>query len=388
MALGIDDLLKPSTTDEIKAQIYQLLEGLGVSTTSWLAGAPTRTVIAVVSAVLSGFTNLAVTIARSGFLDTAEGGWLTLLALLVYNVTRVEATFATGEVTLDNTAGGVFSFGAGEVIFKNTATSKTYVNVAPFTLGALETGKVVAVVAQELGTDSNAAPGQIDALVTTLTGVTVTNALAVVGVDAELDPDLRQRCRDSLGALSPNGPRAAYEYVAKTPELNGGVAVTRVKRLTPPGDGTLTIVIAGPAGPVGGATVALVQTGIDEHATPEVVTATVADSVAKPFTRNVTLHVSAAAGLTTTDWQTLAKAALADYVAQLAIGGLVLPPATSGVVPWRALVGELEAIEIDEVRGYVLHASLDTEADVALLENEVATLDTGTVTVTVVQVAA
>ena len=54
---------------------------------------------------------------RAGFLETARGPWLTLLARNMFGVERGEATFATGEIQLTNGGGGVFSFNPDEVRF-------------------------------------------------------------------------------------------------------------------------------------------------------------------------------------------------------------------------------------------------------------------------------
>ncbi len=376
MATDINDLLETATADQIKTSIYALLVDLGVTTTSWQPGAVVRTIIVVLSTLLAGYFALVNTIAKSGFLDYAVGGWLTLLASLVYAVERVEATFATGSVTLNNAGGGLYTFGPGEFVCKASALEKTYTNTASFTLDPLETGLVVPIIAQEIGSASTASPAQIDTLVTVMTDVTVSNALAVTGVDAETDESLRERCRDSLGALSPNGPKSAYEYIATTPELVGGVIINRVKVLPPPGDNTLTVVIAGPNGAVSGGDVTAVQTGIDANATPEIGTVVVQSATNLALTFVVTLWVSAASALSPSAWQTMAKDALVAWVKTLPIGGVDL--GSGGKVLFRQAIGVLENID-----QYVLQASLTPESDTSLTSTQVATLVAGDVTVTV-----
>lgn len=89
------------------------------------------------------------------------------------------------------------------------------------------------------GSTSNA--GAIDTLQTTLIGVTCSNAGALVGDDAETDTELRLRCRSKLASLSPNGPAAAYDFVARSSALNGGVTVTRTQVEADSDTGSLTI---------------------------------------------------------------------------------------------------------------------------------------------------
>jgi hypothetical protein len=70
--------------------------------------------------------------------------------------------------------------------------------------------------ADEAGSDSNAAAGEIDTLVTTMLGVTCSNdTLAALGIDEESDESLRERCRAKLGMLSPNGPARRYNAVVR-----------------------------------------------------------------------------------------------------------------------------------------------------------------------------
>jgi len=76
------------------------------------------------------------------------------------------------------------------------------------------------------------------------------------------------------------------------------------------------------------------------------------------------------------------KSALVDYVNSLPIGGLL-----AGIVPWRALVGVIECIEVEGVR-HVLQASLATESDIGYGDpSEVAVLDPANIAVTIVQVS-
>lgn len=388
MSLPLDTLFASMTPAQVKRQLYTLLDGLGLQTTAWFSGAPTRTLIAIVAPLLSGLANVGVLLARSGFLDTAEGEFLKLLARLVYKVEPIEATFATGAVTLDNVGGGSFDspgFDAGDVVFRNVTTDATYVNSAPFALAALQTGLVVPVVAQQLGAALNAAPGEVSEIVTTMLGVNVTNALAIEGRDAELPDELRQRCLDSLGALSPAGPQAAFDYVARTPELNGGVAVTRSRKVPPTGDGTLLLIVAGPGGALSSPDVALVQAGVDAHATPDNTTAIVQSATNKALSYVVTVYVDADANRDDVYWEELTKATLVEYVRRQPIGGQNF--GAGGVVPWRGVIGELRAIRVDDVPGYVLQAGLASEADTAIAGTEVPVLDETDVTVTVVQVA-
>src|SRR5690606_27186702 len=114
---------------------------------------------------------------------------------------------------------------AGDLTFQSSASGKTYRNTEGGTLDTANPTLTLDVLAEEIGADSNAAAGEIDTLVTTLIGVTATNAAAVVGSDEEDDDDLRQRCRDALAALSPNGAAQAYSFIARSTLRSDGTPV-------------------------------------------------------------------------------------------------------------------------------------------------------------------
>jgi uncharacterized phage protein gp47/JayE len=158
-------------------------------------------------------------IAAAGFLDYAEGAWLELLAWNVFHVEKIKATYASAVLglKLTNTGGGFYVIEPGDVIVAHATTKKTYRNTTGGTLNP-GVGQVLRLdlVADEAGADSNATVGTITDLVTTSLGVTVTNEVALAGLDEESDPALRQRCRDSLATLSVGGIKNAYEYYAKS----------------------------------------------------------------------------------------------------------------------------------------------------------------------------
>src|SRR5690606_13147343 len=99
-----------------------------------------RTVIAAVAVIIAALSQLIALIARGGYLDLAEGAWLRLKARYDYGIEWQGPTFAGGKVTLNNTGGGIYSFGPDEIVLINTATGKEYRNVEAVEIGALQTG--------------------------------------------------------------------------------------------------------------------------------------------------------------------------------------------------------------------------------------------------------
>jgi hypothetical protein len=102
MTSPTDALITPLSFDEIRASIYNVLAATGVTTSTWKPGAVVRTIISGVAIVLAGLSAFIALLAASAFLPLATGEWLRLVALYVFNVVRIEATFATGSVTLVN----------------------------------------------------------------------------------------------------------------------------------------------------------------------------------------------------------------------------------------------------------------------------------------------
>src|SRR3990172_50200 len=311
------ELTTPLTVDEIKTAIYAALAANGAATTTWKPGAVVRTIITGVAIVLAGFSRLQAAIAKSGFLELAEGDWLTLVALYVYGVDRDTGSFATGNVTLDNAGGGVYSGDPGDLVVMNPTTLQTYTNTAAYSIDALETGVIVPVQAVLLGADGTSTPGTITAVVTPLSGVTVTNAAAVVGSDAELDPALRIRCREKTGMLSPNGPRDAYAYVAKTTTRSDGssIGVTRGKSVAD-GIGGVDVycadadgVVTGTVGDLG-TDLGVIDEAIQTQVVPLGITARVHTAVANTIAVTYELWLRDTTGLTDDEIGDLVDAAL------------------------------------------------------------------------------
>ena len=372
---------------ETKASIYSTALGvattLGLPVTSWQPGDPTRSLYHVLATKLAALDVAVTPYIRAGFLESAEGAWLKLRAKQSFNVVATEATYASTDVVLTNGGGGDYSdIEIGDLTFKNTTTGKTYRNT---TAGDLLPGPgttlTLTVTADEAGSDSSAGVGEIDDLVTTLLGVTVANAAAATGLDEEEDAALQQRCLDKLGSLSPNGPAAAYAYVAVTPALSGTTAVTRTRVYPDSATGDVLVYLAGADGAVAGGDVTLVESGIVTWSTPLTITPTIASAVSVPVAVTYSLWIYESVGETQSVIVTAIGVALTAMLRRRPIGGDIIPP---------ALTGSLYKSMIDStIRGtYPNHTFRVTVSapvgDTALDNDDVATLGTVTPTVTFV----
>jgi phage-related baseplate assembly protein len=381
--ISLSDLTTPLTRDQAKQSIYDVLTAVGVNTTTWKPGAVARTIITAVAILISAFSQLTSSVARGGFLELASGAWLDLVAHYVYGVDRVLATFAPGEVTLTNTSGNVYSLDPDDLVVSNPDTGKTYRNTTAFVLNAGAT-LTIPIVAIEAGSASTSTPGTIVELETTLLGVTCTNALAAVGLDDELDPSLRSRCREKLGSLSPFGPWDAYTYAAKNAKRVDGtpIGVTRA-RTVKDGYGNVSVYVATATGAVSGVAndiatdLGAVNDAIQRRAAPLAVTA---DTIsASPLTVPVTYEVWAynTSGLTPAQWQSAIATALANFMSAQPVGGNVIDP-DPGKIFVDGLRRAIGAVRSETFRVVVTAPA----ADVELSPNQVAVL--GTVTVTAI----
>lgn len=389
---SLSDLTTPATRADVQASIYSVLGALGVNTTSWRPGAVTRTMIVAVSAVLSSLSALQAQIAASGFLELSAGDWLTLVARYVYDVERIEATFASGTITLINSGGGIYVMDVGDLIVAKPVTGdpnsgRTYRNTAGFVLGAGATLTDIPITAIEAGAASSAGAGDITVLVTSLLNVTCTNPAALVGLDAEDDPSLRVRCSEKLGALSPMGPWDAYAYAARNAHRSTGepCGVTRTRTLKD-GFGSVTLVVASATGPITGTLgdlttdLGAIDEAIQQNAAPLAVTAHTESAVAVLTPVTYELWAYNTSGMSNSQVAALVQARLLEFTPQQPIGGnRLLPEDVTGYV-WNDAL----RAAIASVLPQIFHVVVATP-DVALTATQVMTL--GVITATINQVA-
>lgn len=334
----LSELIAPITRTEARDALFAIMSKVGINTTAWEPGAVVRTMVTANAAMFEALAQLQAEIAKSGFLEYAEGSWLRLIARHVYGVDPIDATFATGNVVLTNTGGGLYEVDAGDLIVQNPITGKTYSNAVSFMLGAgsipSPSTVTVTVIAQEAGTASNANSGEITDFVTSLSRVTVTNPVALIAVDAESAPALRGRCKERLGALSPFGPWDAYSFAARNAKLSTGAAagVTRT-RVTRDGYGNLYLTAATASGGITGTVgdlatpLGAVDDAIQRQAAPLGITAHTVNATPLPITVSYQAWVYTTSGLTVDQVKQAVAKALQSLVSGTPIGGVKLVPA-------------------------------------------------------------
>lgn len=229
--LTLEQLLQKQTREHVRESIYSTLEQLDLPTTSWKTGSVVRTIIDTVAIALEGVLAVQNTLVRAGFrryVNSRE--WAVAIADQVYGYEARGATFAAGGLTVNNPSGWVYNdVLPGDFVVRSSSSGKSYVNTETFSIGAGGTA-VVACRAMEPGSASTAAPGTIDALVTSYLGLEIFNEQAWVGQDEETIAQIWESCDEYLESFSAGGPNRAYAWAAKNARRADGslIGINRV----------------------------------------------------------------------------------------------------------------------------------------------------------------
>jgi phage-related baseplate assembly protein len=370
-------LYTPKTKEEVLAVILQAATAVGLPVTAYQAGSVGREFLEICAAAIANFTETSTEAAAGGLLGYSERDWLTLLAYELYEVTREEATFGTCTERLTNTSSSSYTIAAGDMRFYNNRTGKSYTCT---TAGTLTPGDVtpttldLTIQSDEAGSDSNAAIGEIDGVLTPLFGVTATNTDILVGNDEETDAALRVRCTESLAKASPNGPVDAYNYFAKTAtRTSDGSAIGVTRTNVTQGNGTIFVYVADAGGPIDAADVADVNMAIQLNCVPTGFTAVVENATAVTVNVGATVYLTRTSTLSVAELTTLIEERLEAYFANAQIGGY---QAGGGFIFTSAIIGEIYQCSTDIVRVVLTTPG----ADVELESDEVGVL--GSVTIT------
>jgi uncharacterized phage protein gp47/JayE len=373
--LPIDKLITAPTKAEVEGSIYALLSASGLPITAWQEGGVYRTLIAVLATVIAGFLGLVAKANRSNFLDLCEGDTLTHRAKQNYDVTRFEATYAQTDVTVDNATGGSYTFDPGDFVLEDSVSGALWANLQTFTIHALQKGVAVSMQALESGSGSNALPGRLTVMVSPIEGLTMTNNLATYGLDEESDSALRQRCRDSLGRLSPLGAEAAYTYFAKSARRQTDDSPVGVKRVwVSPSGVPVRVYVAADTGEITGdaedpeTDLGAVAYDVTQYACPNPITCTVASATKVPRDVEVDVYFDKASGLTNDTVNSIVVMAMRDFIKAVPIGGHVI--GGSGKFRIRALEQAIKAASPHFIQAEVT----DPSSDVTLAEGEILTL--------------
>lgn len=351
------DLKKGCTAQEVLNTLLANLQSRGFPVTDWTEGGVARTLLEAVAAAIADEVSVLIPrIVRAGLLAYAEGEDLDALAEGFYGISRTPAQFAEGKVRLTAQTGmGPYSITAGS-FWVGTPGGLRYVAMENATVP--QGGYVdVRVRAESPGAAYNVAAGDISVVLTPYPGLSVTNLsgwLITAGRDAEMDEELRERCRARWATLGCVRVADAYVQMAK----DAAPAITKVAVYAGlRGQGTVDVVVWGDGG-IGSADVAAANAYIQDRK-DLVADVSVYAATPRTITLSGTVYVRAGAvSLVQSD----VSNAIAALERSIPIGGVVYDD---------ALIAALRA------SSYVIDVDLSAPVgDTALAQTEAAVIST------------
>jgi hypothetical protein len=356
--IALTTLLAPITAAQARASAVAQLTSYGIPAASWRAGGVFSTILTVATTIYAGLSSVVTSALNAGFLPTATGAWLVALAHYVYGVTAQSATFGAGFATFSNTGGGVYNYDAGGVIIQDLTSGNTFVTTAPLSLGAgtpsSPTVVTVAIQAQAPGSLGGAPAGGITSLVTVMASVTVTNAVAVLGLDADSDPLIRTKCLAAIAARSYTGPSGAYyaaiygygNYPGAVNAVTGApVNINRIQVTNNPSTGAITVYVASPAGPADPNDVIGCQTAVTALAQPMGISATVVACTVVYFDASIVIWSTSSGANAAASILSEASLAIDNAVALYPIGGRTKPPSGTGYLYSSFVVAAASSVD-------------------------------------------
>lgn len=380
---SITELTTPRTVDAIVTSELATLATEEFPVDAWAEGGAARSLVKADATALAVTETTVADLAKGNYGDTAAGDWLDLLAASRFDLTRIAATYATGEVRLTVASGaGPFSIPAGGLLVSDGTLRWRSTNTGVVTISSAAVATLT-VRAEVAGEEYNAANNTITSILSpALPGVTCNNPvigatstwLSTSAVNREGDAALLARCRERWATLGSGFTRDAVAYWCRSAEVSAGVnaGCTRVSFSAPAGDGSYTVYVASSTGVLAGASVTAVQTELDLRK-PITDTPTVVAAASSTITCTGTVRFKSAA---TGAEQIAVTAAIRAYVA-----GLEMPDDGETVVV--DLAG-IHAAIYGAAPGRIADVDLSSPAaDTSVTLGNVAVADTAGVTFTV-----
>jgi hypothetical protein len=377
-------LLTTVTSAELQAALLATMATAGLPTSSWTRDGLWQNFVNWTALMLRLVFEILNNIARNSFLSTATEQGLIDLGEGTYGTPYRRETFATGTVTLLNESGAPLDEVIEAISFALIADPEvTYKNsVVAYALNGAEVE--VDIVCDVAGTVGNAAAGTGGGvtieLVTTLTGVSVVANSAIVGQDAQAEEPYRDLCTKQAASAS-TGHANKYEWFALNTNTDGTIAevgdgktrvnVNRVFVSFEDAFGRVYVALASPSGSVDSAEYDTTIAVLTQYALTNPGILIDANATAVPV--NVTADVVLRKGTSTSGVSAEIEARLETYFPDTSIGG------DDGFLTKEEL-----RLEIGRANPRIHAVTVTTPAsDVALAADEVATLGTVTLNITV-----
>lgn len=343
MALSVAQLLTPITKAEALQWLIDQLGAVGFNASSWQDGGIRRTML---EAFATGASDLAIAVrlmTEAGFNALASGPLLHGFSRSHYANEVIKAVHTVGPMRLTIAAGsGPYTVTAGQLVVSDEVNGFTYRSTNGGTLSSGTVNDTITFQAEVAGASRNLGVNTITVLTTPLAGVTVTNPVitgstwyTTAGADEESDAALRIRNITKWALFALGRPADAYRNMAL-----GVAGVTRVNvdQTNSRGTGFTDVYLGGPTAPASAQNVTDVQALYTLY---EATGATTTAFATSAKTINIVGQVFIEAGKNTAAGREAVRQRLRDYINGIDIGGVVLPPASSGVVPKSELIGAI-----------------------------------------------
>jgi len=283
------ELFAPRSADAITAEQLAALAAALFPVDSWASGSAARMLVRADATSLARVEATVAEIAKGAYGPTATGDWLDLFAESRFDLTRIAATYAAGEVVLTVASGaGPFAIAAGGLLVSDGTTRWRSTNTVTVNISSASP-TTMTVRAELAGTGGNAANNTVTRISSpALPGVTCNNPvigatstwLSASAIDREGDAAYLARCLARWATLGSGFTRDAVAYWCRSAETSPGVnaGATRISFGPGKGDGTYTVYVAGASGVLAGPAVTAIQTELNLRKpitdTPTVVAAT------------------------------------------------------------------------------------------------------------------
>lgn len=388
----ISDIINPLTVEQYFIKIKDQLKAKGFGVDHWLSSTNIDLAFSqIIAAGLSDKDAAFVQIAKSMFLQTAQGEGLDLLGVSHYNLLRLPSKVAQIQVRLiSSPTTPVYNFVAGQITLGTQGTDpnviKLYTNI---NAGTLNTGSNLDLIFQATATGAkyNIPNNTILELKTSFAGVLVSNPLNPAGnsciinqgADSESDDQYRSRMIQKWSTLGAGATEDAYKYWAQYPTVNDVSPVRKVRvasclyegKVKP---GWATVYVAGPNGALSAPELAQVQANFDPpyQKYPMNHRVKVENAIEKQVIVSGTVNIYRKANISPTDVQAAVEAALQKYQQQLDIGDRGIYP--QKIIAWifaRPIDGSNVDVNIAAIRNIDL---VSPTQPITLLYNEYAEL--------------
>lgn len=300
---------------------------------------------------------------KLGIITDSEGVYLDLKAI-EYGITRLAAQKATGVVTITGTSGIIIPAGTVVANTPNIGDDAIeFITDANVTLtGGENTVDITAVLA---GIEGNLSATAIDRLISSITGITAINNVAITsgGADEETDAELQARALRRIRQPSRGGNIGDYLFWASEASIEvGKVGVFPLWN----GNGTVKVLFLDKDDKVPGASlITTVQDFIDPSSGTggkSPIGATVTIAAATLDTVDVLVTVAVLPGFTAADVKTEVDIAIKKFLKDLPIGQDVLYHSLSSIIMAVTGVSTISSYTVDAGTVDVVIA-LDAKSD-------------------------